>query len=113
MSPGRLSNGKELLPKLLADGLAKLQRVFLYIPVGNGKQQEQISRHLRHHLGKEFLPTKNSISMLCDGHATIYVDHVKHQYKDSRESEKVEYSIKAFEEELCLQLSRLLKARKH
>ena len=50
--------------------------------------------------------------MLCEGHAPVHVGHIEYKYKDSREAEKVEYNIKALEVETCMQLERLLKARK-
>ena len=45
----------------------------------NGKHQEVIARHLPYHLDKEFLPTKNSVTMLCEGHAELYCGHVMHK----------------------------------
>ena len=77
-----------------------------------GIQNEEIAKHLRCHLGKEFLPSKSNVAMLCKGHAEVYIDSVMHIYKDCREEEKVEYSIKAIDVEIANQLSRLLQSRR-
>ena len=78
----------------------------------NSTQQEVITKHLRYHLGKEFLPTKNGIAMLREGHAKVFCGHVMYKYKDIRAEEKVAFSIKAMHEEISIQLARLLESRK-
>ena len=80
----------------------------------NITQEEHVMRHLRHHLGKEFLQVKTRIVMLYDGHEPVHIGHIhiEHKYKDSREAEKVEYNIKALEMEICIQFERLRKRLK-
>ena len=62
----------------------------------NRTQQEQISRHLRHHLGKDFLPTRNSVLMLCEGHpdvmaySNIVQDNAKRKFKEKKVPRKDE-----------------------
>ena len=52
----------------------------------NGLQQKVLTKHLRKHLGKSFLPTKDQINMLCEGHTPINTSTVQHKYNlDSKE----------------------------
>ena len=78
----------------------------------NGTQQEEIARHLCYHLGKKFLPSKFNGVMLCEDHAEVHIDSIMHMYKDCREEEKVEYSIKDIDIEISNQSLRLLESRK-
>ncbi|KAL7553941.1 hypothetical protein ACHAWF_017571 [Thalassiosira exigua] len=78
----------------------------------SGIQAEEMTKHLRFHLGKGFLPPKACVAMLCEGHAKVKVGSVPHKYKDMQEEETIEYSIKAMDKELESQLGRLLQSKK-
>ena len=67
-------------------------------------------RYLRYRLGKEFLPNKSNVAMLCGDHAEVHANSGMHGYKDCREEEKVEYSIKEIDIEISNQLLRLLES---
>ena len=77
----------------------------------NGVQQEQLSKHLRYHLGKNFCPTRASVAMLCEGHAPVHCNSITHTYKGKTEEETVEYSEKDMDTEITIQLARLLQSK--
>jgi len=77
----------------------------------NGQQQKVVTKHLRKHLGKNFLPTREQINMLCDGHTSITTNTIQHKYNLDSEEETVEYCEKDVALELSTQLARHLQSR--
>ena len=77
----------------------------------NELQQMVVRKHLRKHLGKNFLPTREQINMLCEGHTPITTNTVQHKYNIDSKEETVEYCEKDVELELSTQLARHLESR--
>ena len=48
----------------------------------SGKQEVEMRKYLRDHLGKNFLPTRASVEMMCEGHTPVYTDKTKHIYEN-------------------------------
>ena len=77
----------------------------------SGAQERELRKHLQDHLGKNFLPTHTSVSMMCEGHTEVYTDTVKFTYKDGEEEETIEFSWKDISLEVATKIATIMQSK--
>jgi hypothetical protein len=78
-----------------------------------GVQEETLTQHLRHRLGKGICPARKHLRMMCEGHSEIITGSVKHVYDPkSGEEENIQFSYKDPPTEFLKQLQRKIDSHK-
>ena len=95
----------------VAQPMSTTQYVAMLSALGiSGRKEEELAKHLRHHLGKSFTPSRSQVSSLAEGHSLVTASSIQWQYEKDKRAETVQWSDKDIHTEIEMQLTRQLNA---
>ncbi len=76
------------------------------------KQEKVLTRHLRHHIGKGFCPSRRDVEILYDGRSEVHVGSLSWDYDGTQKAETVQWCQTDVDNEVASQMSRVLQSHK-
>jgi len=74
----------------------------------SGAQEDELRKHMADHIGKNFLPSRSKMRMMCEGHTKIFTDTVEHAYEEGEEEETIDFNWKDLSLEVSTKLAAVL-----
>jgi hypothetical protein len=77
----------------------------------SGTGERELKKHLSTHLGEGFCPTRCSVHMLSEGHASVHYGSLNFTYDGKEKSEFIEWTEKNIDEEISIYLQHHLTSK--